>query len=162
MPQFAILVLQQVSISLFSFRAGRSLIHHPRGCRAIDHRTIDDTFLGERARLCGMLGLGLGAGSSTLLRPREVRDGDDEEAVRCIGDTGQGVVPGQERGQDTKGTSSAGQADMGFAAGRRVEVGDAEEEEGQVQGEEQQEEGDGGFQRAEQEDRGEDEPALRR
>lgn len=35
-----------------------------------------------------------------------MRDGDDKEAIARVHDTGEGVVPGQERGED--GKESAG------------------------------------------------------
>lgn len=41
-----------------------------------------------------------------------------------------------------------------------LQIGDAEHEEGEVEGEEEQEEGDGGFEGADEEDECEDEPAL--
>lgn len=36
----------------------------------------------------------LAARLTALLRPGEVRDGDEEEGVAAVGDTGEGVVPG--------------------------------------------------------------------
>ena len=95
---------------------------------------------------------------TALVGPGEVCDGDDEEAVRAIGDTSESIVPSQERSHETEGATG----DDATALGSRavvLEIADAEEEEGEVKGEEEGEEGDGGAQGAEQEDEGEDEPA---
>ncbi len=43
-----------------------------------------------------------------------------------------------------------------------MKVGDTQEKEGHVEGEEEEEEGHGGLQGAEQQDGGEDEPALKK
>lgn len=87
-------------------------------------------------------------------------DGDDEEAVASIGDTGEGIVPGGESSQETEETTGLLDVGVGVAVGTALQVCDTEQEEGQIQGEEQQEEGDGGLEGAEQHDGGEDEPAL--
>ncbi len=86
-------------------------------------------------------------------------DRDDEEAVRGIGNTGEGVVPGQERCENAEGATSTSEADRRRAIVEN-QVAQTQEEEGEVQGEEQEEEGHGGLQRADEKDEGEDEPAL--
>jgi len=86
-------------------------------------------------------------------------NGDDEKAVGRVGNTSQGVVPGEECGEHAKGTTSTDTASVRFASDW-IEVADTEEKEGEVQREEQQEKGDGGLEGAEEEDGGEDEPAL--
>lgn len=88
-------------------------------------------------------------------------DRNDEEGVGRVGNTGESIVPGQEGGDDAKGAAGAQAARAGRAV-LGLQVGDAQEEEGQVEGEKEQEEGDGGLERAEEEDRGEDEPALQK
>lgn len=87
-------------------------------------------------------------------------DGNDEETVAVISKTSQGVVPGRESSQEAEESTGHLDVGVGAAVGTALQVGDAEQEEGQVQGEEQHEEGDGGLEGAEQHDGGEDEPAL--
>jgi hypothetical protein len=106
------------------------------------------------------LTLRLSATGTAGSRPREVSNGDDEEAVASIGDTGQGVVPGSKGCQETEETTCLLDRDVDTSGGIGLQVGDTEEEEGQVQEEEEQEEGDGRFEGAEEHDGGEDEPAL--
>jgi hypothetical protein len=101
----------------------------------------------------------LGADLLSLLRPWEVSNRNDEEAVGSIGDTGQSVVPGSKGGEDAKGTAGAGAA-WAWGAVDRTQISDSQEEEGKVEHEEEEEEGDGRFQGADQEQEGEDEPAL--
>lgn len=88
-----------------------------------------------------------------------MRDGDDEEAVAAVGNTGQSVVPSKEGGQQSKETASLD--DFGV---RRVihldHVSDGQQQERDIQGQEEQEERHGGAERAEQENGGENEPAL--
>lgn len=68
-------------------------------------------------------------------------DGKDEEAVAVVGDTRKSVVPGSESGQETEQTTSL--CDVAVGGGTStLQVGDTEQEEGQVQEEEEQEEGD--------------------
>lgn len=69
-------------------------------------------------------------------------DGDNEEAVGVVRNTGERIVPGQECRKDTESASSLDAAFVGSAAAV-LEVANAEEEEGHVKGEEQQEESDG-------------------
>lgn len=86
-------------------------------------------------------------------------NGDDEEAVAGIGDTGKGIVPGQESSE--KGKEAAGLDDAG--GGRAIsanKVTNTEQEEGHVQSEEEGEESHGGAEGTDQQDEGEDEPAL--
>lgn len=68
-------------------------------------------------------------------------DGKDEEAVAVVGDTRKSVVPGSESGQETEQTTSLGDVAVGGGTST-LQVGDTEQEEGQVQEEEEQEEGD--------------------
>lgn len=84
---------------------------------------------------------------------------NDEEAVAGIGNTGQGIVPGHESSEKGKETASLDDAGGGGAVSAN-KVADTEQEEGQVQGEEEGEEGHGGAEGADQQDSGEDEPAL--
>lgn len=67
--------------------------------------------------LCDVLVLG-SPQLPALLRPGEVRNGDDEEAVGRVGNTGQGVVPRQECRQDAKTTASAEAVLVGRAVAR--------------------------------------------
>lgn len=86
--------------------------------------------------------------------------GGGQGSVPGVSDTSEGVVPGQEGGQETEAAARVLQRRRG--AGVAVGLGELrarEHEEGQVQGEEQEEEHDGGPQRAEQQDEREDEPA---
>lgn len=92
--------------------------------------------------------------------PGEVSDRDDEEAVASIGDTSEGIIPCRESSQETEETTGLLDVGVGVAVRTALQVGNTEQEEGQVQGEEQQEEGDGGLEGAEQHDGSEDEPAL--
>lgn len=79
---------------------------------------------------------------------------DNEEAVARVCNTGKGVVPSQESGEDTEATT-------GLGAGRAWdEVAEGQEQEGQVKGEEEEEKGDGRAEGADQEEEGEDEPSL--
>lgn len=86
-------------------------------------------------------------------------DRDDEEAVAGIGDTGKSVVPSGEGGEETKEATSLQDLGIGLAV-RGEQVGDTQKQEGQVQEEEQKEERDCRLQGADDQDKGEDEPAL--
>lgn len=106
-------------------------------------------------------------------------DGDDEEGVAGVGDTGQSVVPGDEvlermnremqngenvnipsnkGGDDTESAAGLQASGVGSASATVLEVGNAEHEEGKVKAEEEQEEGDGRAQGADHHEEGEDEP----
>ncbi len=112
------------------------------------------------SNLCLVLNIPLlCAGSLSLLRPWEVSDRNDEEAVGSIGDTGQSVVPGSKGGEDAKCPAGAGAA-WAWGAVDRTQISDTQEKEGEVEHEEEEEEGNGRFQGADQEKEGEDEPAL--
>lgn len=89
-------------------------------------------------RLIGLATAALAGGG-----PGEVSDGDYEEAVAGVGDTGKGVVPGSKGGQETEETTSLLDLGVGHVAGATLEVTDAEQQEGQVQEEEEQEESNG-------------------
>lgn len=86
---------------------------------------------------------------------------DDEEAVAVVGQTGEGVVPGGEGGEETEETTGHEHGLVGLVLGVTLDVSDTEQEEAQVEEEEQQEEGDGGAEGAEEQDGGENEPSLR-
>lgn len=88
-----------------------------------------------------------------------MRHGDNEEAVPRIRNTSQGIIPREERGEQPKIATRLDAASVG-ARGIMMQVADAEEEEGHVEGEKEHEKGDRRFQRADQEDCREDEPAL--
>ena len=64
-------------------------------------------------------------------------DGNDEERVAGIGDTGQSVVPGSECSEDTESTTGSETSDVSV-----LEVRDTKHEEGKIEGEEEEEEGD--------------------
>lgn len=119
---------------------------------------FSNNFIGN-SRLCELT-VSLTTADTASGGPGEVSDGDDEEAVTGIGDTSKGIVPGGESSQETEETTGLLDVGVGVAVGTALQVGNTEQEESQVQGEEQHEEGDGGLQSAEQHDGGEDEPAL--
>ncbi len=48
----------------------------------------------HRLRRTGIFVVNLAALLATLLRPREMRNGDEEEGVAGVRNTGEGVVPG--------------------------------------------------------------------
>lgn len=87
---------------------------------------------------------------------------DDEEAVAAVGNTGQGVVPSGECSQETEETTCLDDGGVGLASRVPLQVTNTKQQEGQVQEQEEAEEGDSGSQSAEQQDGGENEPALRR
>lgn len=49
----------------------------------------------------GVVVVDLGASLAALVRPGEVGDGDNEEGVGAVADTGESVVPGQEGSDDS-------------------------------------------------------------
>lgn len=112
-----------------------------------------------RAALGGLTVSLLAAAAAAGVGPGEVDDRRDEEAVAAVGDTGEGVVPGGEGGQETE--QAAGHdhvvVDLSLAV---PEVANAQHQEGQVEEEEDEEEGDGRLEGADQQDGGENEPAL--
>lgn len=85
-------------------------------------------------------------------------NGDDEEAVAVISQTSKGVVPSGKRSQEAEETTGLGDGG-GRSAISADQVGNTQQQEGQVQEEEQQEESNGRAEGAEQQDGGEDEPA---
>jgi len=107
-----------------------------------------------------LLTVGLATAGATGGRPREVSNRDDEEAVAVVGQTGKGVVPGGEGGEETEETTCHEHGLVGLVLGVTLDVTDTEQEEGKVKEEEQQEEGDSGAEGAEEQDGGEDKPAL--
>lgn len=80
--------------------------------------------------------------------------------VAIIRNTGQRIIPGHERRQQREESSGLENGRVGHIHGVAVEVGDAEEHESHVEGEEEGEEGDSRAESAEHEEEGEDEPAL--
>jgi hypothetical protein len=70
----------------------------------------------------------------TLLRPREVDNRHDEEAVGSVGNTGKSVVPGQKRSEDAESTASASETHVRSAI-LENEVGAAQHQECHIQGE---------------------------
>lgn len=101
----------------------------------------------------------LGTTLASLLRPWEVSNRDDEEAVAGVGNTGQGIVPGQESSEKGKEAACLDDASGGRAISAN-KVANTEQEESHVQGEEEREESHGRAEGADQQDEGEDEPAL--
>ena len=110
------------------------------------------------SHLCSVIVL-LCAHSLALLRPREVDDRHDEEAVPGIRNTSKSIVPCQPCCKHTESATSTGKAN-GRLAVTEAEIGQTEHEEGEIQCEEQEEEGHGRLERTEEEEEGEDEPAL--
>ena len=96
---------------------------------------------------------------AACVRPGEVRDGDEEEGVTAVKDTGEGIVPRREGGEDAKVAASLDELGVG-CAGVAVKVSDGEHEEGEVEHKEEEEEGHRGLQRAYEHEKGEYEPAL--
>ena len=80
--------------------------------------------------------------------------------VAIIRNTGQRIIPGHERRQQREESSGLENGRVGHIHGVAVEVGNAEQHESHVEGEEEGEEGNGRAQSAEHEEEGEDEPAL--
>ena len=79
--------------------------------------------------------------------------------VGCVCDTCQSIVPSEECCCESEATTTVDELWV-WGAVNEVQVAGSQKEEGHVKGEEEQEECDGRFQCAEQEDEGEDEPAL--
>ena len=80
--------------------------------------------------------------------------------VRSIRNTCESIVPRKECRCETEATTGVNERWLWCAFRCTVEVANSEHEEGQVEGEEEQEESDSRFERAEQENEGENEPAL--
>lgn len=99
---------------------------------------------------------------AALVRPREMQDRNHEEGVGRVGHTRESVVPSQEGGQVPEDAACEEEAGLWRgAAFDWEEVGEAEAQEGEVEGEEEEEEGHGRSQGTNQQERGEDEPALK-
>lgn len=96
-----------------------------------------------------------------LLRPREVEDRNDEETVAAIRYTGQTDIPREERCQQREQPTGLDDGLVGLRWAVAMDVADSEEQEGDVHCDEDTGEDEGGFQRAEDEEECEDEPALR-
>ena len=84
----------------------------------------------------------------------------NKETITIIRNPRQRIIPRRERAQQREKSARLYNRGVGVAGGVAVEVADAEEHEGHVEGEEEGEEGDGGFEGAEDEEECEDEPAL--
>jgi hypothetical protein len=69
---------------------------------------------------------------TALLRPREMRHRDDEEAVARVHDTCQSIVPSEKRGQDGKEAASFDDAGGGFAGRVLDQITDSKQQKGQV------------------------------
>jgi len=105
------------------------------------------------------LALSLYFALASLLRPWEMRDGDDEERVTRISDTSKGIIPRQERRKNTKIPTCLDQGSVSLTLGIGVQISKEQAQESQVEREEQHEECDGRAKRAEQQDKRKDEPA---
>lgn len=70
-------------------------------------------------------------------------DGNDEEAVASIRDTGQGIIPRSERGQETEETTRLESVGVSCAGTIVIKIGNPEQQEADVEEEEQEEEGYG-------------------
>ena len=88
-----------------------------------------------------------------------MRDGNDEEAVACVRDTSKRIIPREESSEESKVASSLDAGRVG-PLGAVFEITNAEQEESHVKGKEEQEKGDRRLERANEENRGEDEPSL--
>jgi len=71
------------------------------------------------------------ASLATLVRPREVCDGNDEEGVAAVGNTGKSVVPGGKGSKHTEGTASSEAGNVTV-----LKVRDTEHEECEIESEE--------------------------
>lgn len=72
-------------------------------------------------------------------------DGDDEEAVAGVGNTGQGVVPGGKGRQQTEEATGLNDRRVGLARVVALNVANSEQQEGQVQSQEEREESNSGL-----------------
>jgi len=93
-----------------------------------------------------------------LLGPGEVCDGNDEEAVRVVRNTSQGIVPGEEGSKEAKVTTGLDARGVWFTA-TVVKVANSEKEESQIKREEEREEGQSRSQGTDEEEEGENEPS---
>ena len=89
-------------------------------------------------------------------------DWNDEEAVRVVQDTSQRIIPRQESSEEPKDTTCFDTAGLGNAHIVVLKVADTEEEKCHIKGEEEGEECNRGAQGCNQEDGGEDKPALKK
>ena len=111
--------------------------------------------------MCSCSVLGLVTHRLALLRPREVNNWHNEKAVRCIGNTSEGIVPCQEGSEKSK-IATCLVAAFVWSCRSVLEIPDRKQQEGHIEGEEEEEEGHGRFQRANEQNEREDEPALTR
>lgn len=122
----------------------------------------------------------LAAPLTAFVGPGEVGNGNDEEASRVyqptghsqdrgtgessipvarVGNTGKGIVPGGEGGQNTERTTGLDEPGVGIFS-VVLQVTDTQHEEGKVESAEEEEESHSRAQSADEQDEGEDEPAL--
>lgn len=91
-----------------------------------------------------------------------MRRRNPHKTITIIRQPRQARIPRQERGQQRKQPTGLDDGLVGGCGAVAVDVADAEEEEGDVDGDEDAAEDEGGFEGAEDEEEGEDEPALAR
>lgn len=97
---------------------------------------------------------------SPLLRPGKVEHRNREETVTVIRQPSERDIPRQKSSQQREQTASFDDGGIGHGGAVAVNVADTQEEEGDVDGDKNGGEGEGGFEAAEDEEEGEDEPAL--
>jgi len=87
--------------------------------------------------------------------------GSRNPPVARIGNTSESIIPRQKSRKNSKGATSL-DGTTAWCTVNAVKVANTEAEEGEVKSEEEGEEGDCRFERAEEEQEGEDKPALNR
>jgi len=98
------------------------------------------------------------ASLAALVGPREVCDGNDEEAVRTIRNTGQRIIPRRKSRQQSKRTTRHNTSFLRMFA-VVLEVANAQQQERHGEREEQEEEGNSRPECAEKQDECENKPA---
>ncbi|OAX76899.1 hypothetical protein ACJ72_08808 [Emergomyces africanus] len=88
-------------------------------------------------------------------------NGDDEEAVAGIGDTGQSIVPRQKRTNDSETTARLDERRVGRQLRCQEEVAKSKHQECQIESDEHETECHGGFECADKEDGCENPPTLK-
>lgn len=83
-----------------------------------------------------------------------------EETVAVICQPSERDVPRQESSQQREQPTGLDDGGVGHGGAVAVDVADTQEEEGDIDGDEDGGEGEGGFEGADDEEEGEDEPAL--
>lgn len=87
---------------------------------------------------------------------------DGEEAVAALEETGHGVPPSDEGGDETEDTSGLDGSSVSVTSSVLLEVADGEEEEGDVEEDKEGAEGDSRLEGAETEEESKDEPTRRK